>query len=262
MTDTRCWAGVDCLISITLTTNAVNKKLIEKFIRGKCSPEEELKVIEWLREEDYEAALEKMIIEDLQEAYESGSPEHKDLSHIRNEILKRYSISTRRKDQAAFPPQPLLRIAASIAILIAVGLGVFHFANESSKVDLNEEVTSQVVKSNPRGRKTTISLGDGTTIYLNSESKIIYPNKFPDSVRVIQLEGEAFFEVTKDERRPTRLSLVKVSSSKERMILPNNTIGRLIRKLRVRAVDLLKFLINKKETVNPERENPGRAANP
>lgn len=180
----------------------MNKKLIEKFIRGKCSSEEELKVIEWLREENYEAALEKMITEDLQEAYESGSPEQKDLSHIRDEILKKYAISAQRKDQTAFLPQPLLRIAASIAVLIAVGVGVFHFTNESSKGEPNKEAISQVVKSNSRGRKSTISLGDGTTIYLNSESKITYPNKFPDSVRVIQLEGEAFFEVAKDERRP------------------------------------------------------------
>ena len=180
----------------------MNRKLIEKFLQGKCSPDEELKVIKWLRQEGHGPALEKMISDDLEGAYELGPSKYQDLSHIRKEILKKYAAGNPHKKQLTNMPWKPLKIAASVAFLILTGLLAYHFSKQSQETFDDRHVVSQVVKSNPRGRKSTIPLGDGTMVYLNSESRISYPDHFPDSVRVIQLEGEAFFEVAKDPARP------------------------------------------------------------
>ena len=50
--------------------------------------------------------------------------------------------------------------------------------------------------------KTIEVLPDGTTVYLNTNSKIIFPKRFEKNKREITLKGEAFFEVTKDKNRP------------------------------------------------------------
>ena len=180
----------------------MNRKLIERFIRGRCSPEEELKIIKWLGEKDYEAALEKMISEDLEEAYEIGTREYHDLSHIRKEILKKHITGTPYNKQVTSISWRPLKVAASAAIFLTLGFLLYYLSNKSPKSFDGQEAVTPVVKSNPRGRKSSIPLGDGTIVYLNSESKITYPDSFPDSVRVVQLEGEAFFEVAKDKRRP------------------------------------------------------------
>ena len=53
-----------------------------------------------------------------------------------------------------------------------------------------------------RGEKRTVKLSDGTIIKLNSESKLIFPQNFGEDNRVVELEGEAFFDVVKDSLRP------------------------------------------------------------
>ncbi|MBI9068919.1 MAG: FecR domain-containing protein [Salinivirgaceae bacterium] len=47
-----------------------------------------------------------------------------------------------------------------------------------------------------------VNLPDGSLVYLNSQSNLSYNNKFSLSNRKVQLQGEAFFEVTRDETNP------------------------------------------------------------
>jgi len=54
----------------------------------------------------------------------------------------------------------------------------------------------------PRGQKSQIVLSDGTKVWLNSDTKIKYPGKFSKNERDVYLEGEAFFEVTKNAHKP------------------------------------------------------------
>ena len=54
----------------------------------------------------------------------------------------------------------------------------------------------------PQGAEFQLKLSDGTMIYLNSASKVRYPVPFPKGERRIELEGEAFLEVTHDSARP------------------------------------------------------------
>ncbi len=58
-----------------------------------------------------------------------------------------------------------------------------------------------VVKSNPRGIKSLITLPDGSKVKLNSESHIEYYSDFSQD-RNVKLVGEAFFEVVRDTLRP------------------------------------------------------------
>jgi len=54
----------------------------------------------------------------------------------------------------------------------------------------------------PRGGEFHIKLADGTDVWLNAASQLSYPTVFIDSVRRVELSGEAYFEVAKDARRP------------------------------------------------------------
>ena len=54
----------------------------------------------------------------------------------------------------------------------------------------------------PRGKKSQISLPDGTTVWVNAASKITYPVTFSGDTREITLEGEAYFDVKHNAEKP------------------------------------------------------------
>lgn len=59
----------------------------------------------------------------------------------------------------------------------------------------------------PRGGQYLLRLADGTKVWLNSGSSLVYPTSFCNDQRIVKLEGEAYFEVTKNQHQPF---LVKV----------------------------------------------------
>lgn len=47
-----------------------------------------------------------------------------------------------------------------------------------------------------------VMLEDGTHVYLNTSSKLIYPEHFSSDCRLVKLEGEGYFQISKDQSRP------------------------------------------------------------
>lgn len=54
----------------------------------------------------------------------------------------------------------------------------------------------------PKGKRSTLVLEDGTKIWINSGTQLLYPMKFNDERREIYVDGEIYLEVYKDRSRP------------------------------------------------------------
>ena len=54
----------------------------------------------------------------------------------------------------------------------------------------------------PRGGEYNVELADGTLVYLNAESELLYPVTFTGESREVTLRGEAYFKVTKNNKKP------------------------------------------------------------
>ena len=63
--------------------------------------------------------------------------------------------------------------------------------------------------STPRGGQYQVNLPDGTRVWLNAASSLKYPYSFKTNERLVELNGEAYFEVSKDKRRPFRVKTGK-----------------------------------------------------
>ncbi len=75
---------------------------------------------------------------------------------------------------------------------------------EKREID-NEQVAPVVEYSEivvPRGAEYSLILSDGTTVILNSETRMRFPNTFTGTERKIFLSGEAYFDVVRDENHP------------------------------------------------------------
>jgi len=74
--------------------------------------------------------------------------------------------------------------------------------NPKSKESKWEQANTLNEVSTKNGSKTNIILPDGTNVWLNADSKIVYNKNFGEKYREVSLTGEAFFDVTHDAKHP------------------------------------------------------------
>lgn len=72
-------------------------------------------------------------------------------------------------------------------------------ANNNIKTEDNVSINSIII---PKGGEYKLTLSDGTKIWLNSNSKLKYPTRFTGKERIVELEGEAYFNVSKNKNLP------------------------------------------------------------
>jgi transmembrane sensor len=94
-----------------------------------------------------------------------------------------------------------LKIAA--ILLLVVGLSYFSYEYLSN---LTEGNSAWIEKRNGEGTQSKITLPDGSIVWLNADSRILYARNFTEN-RNVQLSGEAFFEVTRNPDKPFTIQL-------------------------------------------------------
>ncbi|WPP49184.1 FecR family protein [Catalinimonas niigatensis] len=107
--------------------------------------------------------------------------------------------SKRRK--TLFAIDQWVRVAAILVICFMSAIFIESFFHEIQLEPVVVAVEWKTVE-NPKGIKSKVTLPDGTMVMLNSASEIRYPKVFSDSQRVVELKGEAFFEVVRNEHKP------------------------------------------------------------
>lgn len=96
-----------------------------------------------------------------------------------------------------------LRIAASLLIICGIG---WLIPNNKFSLKIKQEIGSvgkkKTIHSNKGTSPSSFTLSDGSKITLGPHSEIQYSTDFGNSKREVYLNGEAFFEVVKDAKRP------------------------------------------------------------
>ncbi len=82
----------------------------------------------------------------------------------------------------------------------AIGTDSLNVLTYTGDVESNVEEYNTITV--PRGGEYRLVLADGTEVWLNSETTLRYPVAFSNNTRVVELSGEAFFEVTTNRDRP------------------------------------------------------------
>lgn len=101
-----------------------------------------------------------------------------------------------------------LRYAAAVAcIIILTGLGFNYFHEPKAKAENVKSKTDNITtKENEfisrSGARTKLVLPDGSQVWLNAGSRLNYSNAYNESLREVDLEGEAYFDVVKVTGHP------------------------------------------------------------
>lgn len=172
----------------------MNSDLLKKYLDGQCTPEEEKEVLEYL-EEGKEDRLHNHIIA-LEAAAGDKIPDELseellDNIHNRINVLQRRTLLVQMKKW---------QVAAGIILLISVAGMVFWSLKQKKQVQGEDEWLS--IRNEGQDVKK-ISMPDGTQIWLNARATLSYNEKsYNDKVREVKVNGEVFFEVEGDPRKP------------------------------------------------------------
>lgn len=179
--------------------------IIARILSGESSSDDFLKFSEWLQM-DEKNKTEFCKLKDYWDAEVSYS------NHIGQELeLKRIEEKIYKNNQHKKSRQLWIRIApiAAIITLFLLISSVYYLQNEkeSKPVEYFTYITDNHV--------STFTLPDHTKVTLNKNSKLTYTNLFGKKLRGVTLNGEAYFEVTKD---PARAFEVKMDDAAIRVL--------------------------------------------
>lgn len=169
------------------------------------SPESDLFWNAWIKNNPNhvrELLLAKEIVLNLE--FSEKPTDHDRYDRVLGNVLAGQYSSRSGKQALRFYPiefaKKYLKVAA-VLVLTGFLLAYFYFMDDQSDV-ATITATEIIVKENPAGRKSRVSLPDGTIVWLNSESSISYQANLEDNTRSVELTGEAYFDVAEDMERP------------------------------------------------------------
>lgn len=163
--------------------------LIARDIDNSLSPEEKRILQSWLDED----TANQRYYDTLKSTWAMAAKAHADFipATEKNWELFRRHITDTGKRSFLHTYRNALRIAAGVILLCGAATTYFVFFSHP-KV----QVLTQAKE------KKTITLPDGSKVFLNQQSSLRYAAGFNGSERAVQLEGEAFFEVTQQSDKP------------------------------------------------------------
>lgn len=200
--------------------------LITKKLSGEATASEKDELHDLLRKQpSWQYAYEM-----LSKWWDAGENKNKDTEapaswqrvreHIADNILQEEIAS---EGITEVPEEPALQrrtagksiawIGGVLLLLVCIGFYLMKTHTLKPELDLVHSGKNAISEISTRyGSKSRITLPDGTTVWLNSGSNLLYNNKnFGESDREVTLSGEAFFNVTHDSEHPFIIHAGKIN---------------------------------------------------
>ncbi|WPU97089.1 FecR domain-containing protein [Mucilaginibacter sabulilitoris] len=171
--------------------------LLQKYKAGLCTPEEIARIRQWY--DSFDDLSSGQNIADARMAADEAA--HKTLIKLFGENKEEQT-----RDKKGGIVYTLLRIAACLI----VGCTLYFMAGKFKKTQPSEITYSKY--STRKGERREIRLSDGSIIVLNAASTIQIASDFGIEKRNVLLQGEAFFEVSKDKTRPFIIKTGKIQT--------------------------------------------------
>lgn len=154
----------------------MNKELLYRFFEGSASVNEEKQIRQWL---DASEANRHLFFRE-RKVYDALllTPRETSLKQKRKVTLSPWAAST----------------AAAVALLLIVS-GLYLFNREDSTKQYNTILV-------PPGQRINLILADNSNVWLNANTEFRYPAAFSKKNRTVYLNGEAYFDVSKNKKKP------------------------------------------------------------
>ena len=166
----------------------MHDNLIAKFISGKRLTDDEFILLDKLLNNLH---YQQQVFHWLEKSWQQSQPETVALQfgQIREKI--RMSSLKLRMNRLFI----VLSKVAAVLVIPLLAAALYFYANQITSAEL-------LTLSTQKGEQTSVILPDGSKVWLNVDTKLSYPVDYGVKSRNLELEGEAYFEVEKDEELP------------------------------------------------------------
>lgn len=238
-----------------MDTNKADK-LLKRYLEGTCTAEERQLVESWydetlmLQKKDPDLSQERLVRTELRERLKDHMHTQKSKRTIYRIgtwsavaavllVFSSYYVYTIRSiesganefalqphnDQDAKPDGATLKIAGGETIQLRSDQGIVIDSSslaysDGSKVipgNINRETSPILELNTPKRGQYQIDLSDGSRVWLNASSSLKFPKEFRGSERLVELTGEAYFEISHDKKKPFKV-ITNLSSEKGQVI--------------------------------------------
>ena len=176
--------------------------LLRKYVKDQCSEQELRTLLQWLKSSDHHIGFD-WVVQPLWDAIDKDMPRpdeegenelRQEVSTLLSEIRQQKTSDSKVRSKNRL--NGFYRVAAILILALSVTLGALKV------LDRPQSVVTYVEKMSAKGETKSLLLADGTKVILNSDTKLIIPSNFNKEERIIELEGEGFFDVTPDPDKP------------------------------------------------------------
>lgn len=186
----------------------IEEVLIAKYLDGSIDEQELATLNSWLAADARHATL----FEDTKAIWERSA--HIQLDNVPNfdentafdSVMKRIKASEAPTEPSIQPAKSTTvykwLLAAAAVIVIGVGIAFLY----KPQAPTAKEVI-QIADATPK----TLNLKDSSTVVLKPQAKLAYLEDFADKERHVKLDGEAFFDITRDVNKPFKIALGDLS---------------------------------------------------
>ena len=170
----------------------MDDELLIAYFKGEVSDEEAQQITEWI-----EAKIEhQRYYQQLCRLFE--------VSYWIEDIPEQTEVALPKKTKA-LPWKHYVISFMKVAAIFVLGFALHFFLNWQKTT--HHELQHQIHV--PTGQHVEIMLADGSKVWLNSGSTLTFPSKFNGKKRMVELDGEGFFEVKSDKEHPFIVSTSK-----------------------------------------------------
>jgi len=157
----------------------MNQDILKRYIKGYATLSEKEQVLLWAKADDRN--MKELLA--LRKLYDMTTWKN-DEGKI--DLKKKHKLSVLYKITA---------VAAVFLLLLVTNWYTYHMNNKTP------EIIMQTIRV-PAGQRAELTLADGTNVWLNAGSTLIFPNHFETGEREVSLDGEGYFDVKKDVQNP------------------------------------------------------------
>lgn len=173
----------------------LSEDIINKYLTGQCSEEEVVEVNAWMKESEENARQ----LFRMEEIYHLGKfnqyADRQQMARAEKQLYKKLD-EEKRKQNKILRMHRWMKYAAMIAVILVIGGGSGYWLYQNGN---NQHMMVAVANE---GIVKEIILPDGTKVWLNNLATLKYPREFSEKARNVYLDGEAYFEVTKNRHKP------------------------------------------------------------
>lgn len=172
---------------------------ILKYIQGHATREEKEEFLNWIDESEdnrqYYKKIRQMWDMSLITANYVHNPYETDFEKIRKRTIGKNQPTLFKRRTLQHALETIGKIAA--VAIVTVLFSYFYFSTSKGKQPISYN-TIEI----PVGNQAKITLPDGSVAWLNSGTTLRYPEQFTGKDRTVQLNGEGWFDVSKNKEKP------------------------------------------------------------